>query len=97
MNKEIVNGISNQNNTIFVISGAIRKVEVEEKVSIHIDSRVPFKDSFGSGYRNRNTANFYEFPKEISHKILQNLDKKVKITIELVEDEDYNEPNTIQR
>ena len=29
------------------------------------------------------------FPKHVSHKILQNLDRKVRITIELIDDEDH--------
>lgn len=88
--KQIATELNKKNNTTFVISGVIEKVTVDNVVGFKVFSQIPVYSVFG-GVRNQslNVANFYEFPKHVSHKILQNIDRKLKITIELIEDEDY--------
>ena len=82
--------LNKKNNTTFVLSGVIEKVTVDNVVGFKVFSKIPVYSEFG-GVRNQslNVANFYEFPKHVSHKILQNIDRRLKITIELIEDEDY--------
>lgn len=88
--RQMATDLNKQNNTTFVISGSIAKIQVDEKVGFRVESRIPVEDSFGGvRVRSLTTASFYEFPKHVSHKILQNLDRKVKITIELIDDEDF--------
>ena len=79
-----------KNNTTFVIKGTIEKVEVDKAVGFKVfaDILKPYIDS-RTYTAKLNVANFYELPKDVSHKILQNIDRKVRITIELIEDEDY--------
>ena len=62
-----------------------------DKVSFSVESQVPKPRYFGNGVMvvDTTTAMFFEFPKSISHKILQNLNRRVKITIELPDDEDF--------
>ncbi len=88
--KQMATDLNKKNGTTFVISGMIEKVTVDNVVGFKVFSKVPVYSEFG-GVRNQslNIANFYEFPKHVSHKILQNLDRKVRITIELVDDEDH--------
>jgi hypothetical protein len=81
----------NKNNqTAFVIVGEICKIEVNDKVSFRVNSKIPTPDIFG-GVRilEKCISSFYEFPKSISHKIIQNINRRVKITIELTDDEDF--------
>lgn len=80
-----------KNQTAFVITGHIAKVEIDETVSFRVDSQVVTKGIFNDSLRviDKSTARFYELPQHISHKILQNLNRRVKITIELTDDEDF--------
>jgi len=89
--KELTLEQNKQNQTAFVITGEISKVEVGNKVSFNVKSQVAKEDIFGDGVRvaDVTTAMFMEFPKSISHKILQNLNRREKITIELTDDEDF--------
>lgn len=88
--KQMTTDLSIKNGTSFVITGTIEKVEVDKTVGFKVSTRIPVPSIFG-GVINQsfNVANFYEFPKQVSHKILQNIDRKVRITIELVDDEDF--------
>lgn len=82
LSKELTLEQNKQNQTAFVITGEISKVEVENKVSFNVKSQVATVIDI-------TTAMFMEFPKSISHKILQNLNRRVKITIELTDDENF--------
>lgn len=82
LSKELTLEQNNQNQTAFVITGEISKVEVENKVSFNVKSQVATVIDI-------TTAMFMELPKSISHKILQNLNRRVKITIELTDDENF--------
>lgn len=88
--RQMATDLNKKNNTTFVVTGNIEKIQVDEKVGFKVFSKIPVYSEFG-GVRNQsfNIANFYEFPKSVSHKILQNIDRRVRITIELIEDEDY--------
>ncbi len=91
LSKELTLEQNKQNQTAFVITGEISKVEVENKVSFNVKSQVAKERIFGGGGTviDVTTAMFMEFPKSISHKILQNLNRRVKITIELTDDENF--------
>lgn len=91
LSKELTLEQNKQNQTAFVITGEISKVEVENRVCFNVKSQVAKERFFGSGVTvmDVTTAMFMEFPKSISHKILQNLNRRVKITIELTDDEDF--------
>jgi hypothetical protein len=87
--KQMTTDLNKKNGTTFVISGTIRGIKIENDVSFDVMAPFVTTDYFGTRTIEKEIAWIRNFPKHVSHKILQNLDRKVRITIELVDDEDH--------
>lgn len=81
--------VNKKNGTTFEVIGTIRGIKIENEVSFGVTAPFVTTDYFGTRTNEKEIAWIRNFPKHVSHKILQNLDKKVKITIELIDEEDH--------
>ena len=89
LSKELTLEQNKQNQTAFVVVGKIGKVEVEDVLSFTVKAEIPRKQSEVCWVAEKTVAYINHFPVALGHKILQNKGRRVKITIELTDDEDF--------